>query len=82
MNDWSTFEADARLRSRHRGPRCSVGVLLDCLPPDAREAVERTLENRGVPIPAVLAALEDRVVNAPSPWSLANHRRGKCTCQR
>jgi hypothetical protein len=83
MSDWSTFEDDVRSNARPRGPRCSVGVMLESLPPSGRSAVEAVLANHSFAIPAVGNALSRYIqTGIPSPWSLANHRRGKCACQR
>lgn len=83
MNDWSTFEEDVKSSARRRGPRCSVGVMLEALPPAGRSAVEAVLANPSFAIPAVGNALSRYIqTGIPSPWSLANHRRGKCGCTR
>lgn len=83
MSNWSTFEDDVRSNARPRGPRCSVGVMLDSLPQGNRDILNEVLEDRSLAVPAVHRALQERVGDeAPSPWSLANHRRGKCACQR
>lgn len=83
MNDWSDFEREVRSRVRKPGPRCAVGVMLDGLSPEGRVAVEKVLNTWHFTIPAVGGALAQYVgTGIPSPWSLANHRRGKCACQR
>lgn len=83
MSDWSTFEEDVRSNARPRGPRCSVGVMLEGLSEEGRRAVESVLANRSFAIPAVGNALSRYIqTGVPSPWSLANHRRGKCGCAR
>lgn len=83
MSDWLAFEAEVKSRARRRGPRCSVGVMLENLTPAGRNAVEAVLANPGFAIPAVGSALARYIqTGIPSPWSLANHRRGKCACQR
>lgn len=82
MIDWSTFEEDVKASARRRGPRCSVGVMLDGLEPPNRYAIEQVLDDRGFQVPAILKALAGRIENPPSAWSLANHRRGKCGCTR
>lgn len=84
MSDWSAFEADVRSKSRPRGPRCSVGVMLENLSEEGRRAVINILKDRGsFGTPAVVGALRDRLGGAaPSAWSISNHRRGKCACQR
>ena len=82
MSDWSAFEAEVRSNTLPRGPRCGVAVMLHGLGDHERRAVEPILTDRRFQVPAILKALVRYGIEPPSSWSLSNHRRGKCACQR
>jgi len=82
-DEWSEFKKDVESRSLPPGPRCSVGVLLEKLTPIGRKALTEVLEDRSFGVPAIAKSLKGSLREAaPSEWSLANHRRGKCACPR
>jgi hypothetical protein len=81
MLDWSKFSEDAEASTPLRGPRCSVGIMLDDLPEDARKAVQQAFDNRVLAHTGIRAALVKRLGSeAPSLFSISNHRRGNCKC--
>lgn len=82
MSEWSAFEAEVKANTSRRGPRCGVAVMLDGLEPHNRRVVEEIIDDRRFQVPAIEKALGRYLEKAPSLWSLSNHRRGKCACQR
>lgn len=65
------------------GPRCAVGAFLGSLDPVNRHAVTGVLNFPGLTHAGIQRAIEKRVgLDAPSLWSISNHRRGKCRCNR
>lgn len=83
MEHWSAFEGEVKQRVHPKGTVCSVGALLDSLHDEARGIVEATLSNPRLPATAIHRALRARVGDdAPSAWSVGNHRRGYCRCGR
>lgn len=87
MNDWDDLEDDARAASVNRGPRCSVGVMLELVEEEHGEAavlsILRTLRNARLTTSSIHKALEKRVEPdyLPSPYSLGRHRKGACSCK-
>lgn len=78
---WEAFELDAMASAPQRGPKCRVGLFLEGLPAEGRQAVEKALANRSLTVPGIRSALADRVEGiVPSIWSMQNHRRGQCRC--
>lgn len=83
--DWSDFGSDVKQEAKavQRGPRCAMGVLLDASEPKAREVLERVLNDRGNTSAAITRALRSRLGDdAPSQFTVNNHRRGNCRCGR
>jgi GTP-sensing pleiotropic transcriptional regulator CodY len=82
MSDWSDFGTEVKTHTLARGPKCSVSLMLERLPDDARISVNRVLADRhGVTNSAIAKALRERLgENAPSLFSISNHRRGNCRC--
>lgn len=65
------------------GPRCAVETFLGGLSPFGKGAVGALLADKSVPhagIHRAMTATYDRP--APSLWSISNHRRGKCRCNK
>lgn len=82
MLDWSKFEEEVRSHVIPRGPKCAVGRMLDRLPEEAQAAVGRALDDRGLTNSAIHRALSDRLGGeAPSLFSISNHRRSYCQCR-
>lgn len=81
MPDWSKFTDEVRASTPARGPRCSVGIMLDELPEEGRRAVEAALANRLLTHTGIRQALVKRLgKETPSVFSISNHRRRGCKC--
>jgi hypothetical protein len=83
--DMSGLEEDAQARTGGRGPTCQVSALLNYLPGDAAEHVEKALANPDITSTGLFRAIRDRMGDSrwtPSIWSIGNHRRGNCRCGR
>lgn len=82
MLDWSNFDQEVKSQLSTRGPRCSIRLMLDDLPADARAAVGRALADKGLTNSAIHRALRERLGDrTPSLFSVSNHRRGNCACK-
>lgn len=78
---WENFQSEVRGAETRRGPRCRIAVLLDTLSETDRAEVQAALGDRSVGHPVIVAALRKRLGDdAPSLWSVGNHRRGNCGC--
>lgn len=85
MTDWSGLEAEARKRTRECGPRCAVEVFLSHQDDYIRRQVTAAIENPNlttVGIHRAVSALTGHAPYAPSVWSIGNHRRGNCRCNK
>lgn len=82
MTEWSSLEAEARKRTRERGPRCAVEVFLSHLSTSTRRLVAQTLMDPNLTTVGIQRAIAAKSLDAPSEWSIRNHRRGKCRCSR
>lgn len=84
MLDMSGLSDEARASAGHRGPRCSVQELLNYLPGEAAEHVEKALADPTLTNPGIFRALKNRLGDSPyvpSKFSIGNHRRGNCRCK-
>ena len=83
MSDWSTFGSEVSAQRKVRGPKCAVAHILADIPADELAGVNRVLANRGITNSSIAKALHDRLGDdAPSLWSVSNHRRGACKCDQ
>lgn len=78
----SDFEEEAQRDSSRRASTCSVRRLLEGLDDKMRGDVERTMARREITGPAIVRALQRRGIDTVSVWSLGNHRRGHCSCEK
>lgn len=80
-SEWTNLAEDAKGRTWGRGPRCQVQELLNHLPGEAADEVEKTLADSTVSNTGLFRAIRARLgESAPSLWSIGNHRRGNCRC--
>lgn len=81
---WETFESDVKSRTGGQGRRCHIARLADTLEPSAVAALDRALANKDLSASAIEKVLVRNVGRelAPSQWSIGNHRRGACRCNR
>lgn len=85
MSDWKTFGSDVKEQAKavQRGPRCSLGVLLENSEPKAREVLQAVLDDRSNTGAAIARALRNRLGDAaPGYFTVNNHRNGNCLCSR
>ena len=83
MTDWSDLETEARKRTREVGPRCAVEVFLSHLTAEDERKVRAVLELPGLTTVGIQRAVKARIgADAPSAWSIGNHRNRKCRCSR
>lgn len=82
MSEWENLEDDAR--ANPKGPRCTVGIMLETIGAEGRASVERALGNIRLTSSGLRRALESRVglEDLPSAQSLTRHRRGSCNCPK
>lgn len=83
MVDMTGLADEARAQAGRRGRTCQVQALLNHLPGEAAEVVERVLGDTLVSTTGLHRALRTRLGDdpyLPSLWSLGNHRRGNCRC--
>lgn len=82
MPTWSDFGTEAGLASKKANRnQCTVARMLNSLPLDGRTAVLEALNNKTLTNPSIVSALRNRLgPEAPSAWSVGNHRRGDCRC--
>lgn len=85
MSDWKTFGSDVKEQAKavQRGPRCSLGALLENSEPEAREVLQAVLDDRSNTHAAIARAMRNRLGDdAPGMFTVSNHRRGNCLCSR
>lgn len=82
MAEWKAFESKARGQSGPTGKRCGVALFLETLDPEGVAAVKKALANRDVSAAGLERALIEELGSSPSKWSIGNHRRGDCRCNR
>lgn len=83
MSDFEGLTEQARDSSWGPGPRCQVHQLLQFLPGEDAEHVEKALADIKVTNTGLHRALQSRMGDSPwipSIWSIGNHRRGNCRC--
>ena len=81
MDDWSNLADEASKLGP--GPRCQVQDLLNFLPGEQAEKVEKALANKDLTHTGLHRAIKSRLADPshlPSMWSIGNHRRGNCRC--
>lgn len=85
MSEWKTFGSDVKQQAREvqRGPRCAMGVILERMEPADRIILERVLGDRGHTSASIYRALKTRLgQDAPSQFTVNNHRNANCRCSR
>lgn len=83
VTEWSSLEEEAKKRTRQVGPRCAVEVFLSHLHPEDVRAIEKVLSNPNLTTAGIQRAISDHLgLIAPTVWSIGNHRRGNCRCNR
>lgn len=83
MSDWSTLTRDVGAYKSRPGPVCSVKRMLESLTAADRETVEGALSNPALSTTGLAKAFRDRMgVEAPSKFTVGNHRREQCSCSR
>lgn len=83
MSDWSNLADEARARTGEPGPRCGVEIFLAATPAHARLEAEAALADRELSSVGLFRTLRALAgPDAPSSWSISNHRAGKCRCGR
>lgn len=70
----------AEIADFRKGPRCSLGALLDNLPPADRDALQRALDDHQIPTSIILRAIQRNHKVAKA--SVGNHRKGICQCPK
>jgi hypothetical protein len=70
----------AELTDYRKGPRCSLGALLEDLPDTDRAALQAALDDRTIPTSIILRAIQRNHNVAKA--SVGNHRKGVCQCPR
>jgi hypothetical protein len=76
-------EIEEESASFHRGPECSVRVLLETLPPkDAQELVEVMARPTSQIMHSAIAKVLARRNHRVPPDAISRHRRGVCGCAR
>lgn len=79
--DWSTLSAEVKGNEQQGGSRCTVGRFLQTIPADQLDEVDATVMNRDLSAAALARAIRSRIgSDAPTAWSIGNHRRSSCRC--
>lgn len=84
MSDWSTLADDVKARRVRPGPVCAVKRMLDGLAEDDRKIVEDALaKTQSFSTTGLAKVFRDRLGSeAPSVFTIGNHRRQQCGCSR
>ena len=85
MSEWADFQEEVKREGRkvQRGPRCSLGVLLEESTPEARKVLQDVLGDRKNTHTSIARAMRNRLGDqAPGQFAISNHRRGQCLCSR
>lgn len=67
--------------SARKGPRCTVGTLLDSLPADEADALATMLEDMAWTGEAIGKLITAEVGVRVQGGTVARHRRGACSCE-
>lgn len=82
MSEWDDFDIDARAGSVNRSPKCTVGMLLRTVGPDAVVKINAVMADERVTSRAIHRALAQRLEgHIPSIWTINRHRRADCSCE-
>lgn len=64
----------------HRRRGCGFGAMLNDLPGEDADQVEKVMNDPKYTTAAIVAALRTRIDDAPSVFTVSRHRRRMCGC--
>lgn len=83
MSEWSNLAEEVKAHRSRPGPVCSVKRMLESLAPEDRVQVVEALANPAYSTTGLAKTFRSKLGNeAPSMFTVGNHRREQCGCTR